>query len=227
MKSDAALNGRYYGTKLSLRIESTLPTIANALNFAPDEIMRTPLHLDYTGWQLRVNPIYLICSLGGSDVKVCKKFILNVFVIQFFGSLQVDVNSRFQESIATKFVHRIWKDWVLNIKRGRETLIGRERAASFDFRTPTTETIRRPRPTEARREESRIPQKHLERDKPSGKTDDSTSCRETAPGPSNGQQNKVANATSSPSTPGVIRKKLKRISMDILHAREALQKRNG
>ncbi|KAG8242365.1 hypothetical protein J6590_067400 [Homalodisca vitripennis] len=57
----------------------------------------------------------------------------------------------------------------------------RERAASFDFRTPTTETLRCPRPTEARREESkkpnsrylenlktrtnqtgRIPQKHLE-----------------------------------------------------------------
>ncbi|KAG8331491.1 hypothetical protein J6590_041105 [Homalodisca vitripennis] len=90
----------------------------------------------------------------------------------------------------------------------------RERAASFDFRNPTTETLRRPRPTEARREESkkpnsrylenlktrtnqtgRIPQKHLERGKPSGKTDDSTSCRETAPGPSNGQQKKVANAT--------------------------------
>ncbi|KAG8298160.1 hypothetical protein J6590_020829 [Homalodisca vitripennis] len=43
----------------------------------------------------------------------------------------------------------------------------------------------------------RIPQKHLEIEiNQLEKTDDSTSCRETAPGPSNGQQNKVANATS-------------------------------
>ncbi|KAG8260702.1 hypothetical protein J6590_090920 [Homalodisca vitripennis] len=88
-------------------------------------------------------------------------------------------------------------------------------------------TSRSPRPTEARREENkkpnsrnlenlkklepikkcRKPQKHLEREQPSGKTDGSTSCKETAPGPSKDQQNKVANATSSPSTPGEKRKK--------------------
>ncbi|KAG8315081.1 hypothetical protein J6590_078056 [Homalodisca vitripennis] len=71
----------------------------------------------------------------------------------------------------------------------------RERAASFDFVTPTTEN-------------SKIkPQKHLEGEQPSGKTDGSTSCKETAPGPSKDQQYKVANATSSPSTPGEKTKK--------------------
>ncbi|KAG8250908.1 hypothetical protein J6590_092473 [Homalodisca vitripennis] len=60
-------------------------------------------------------------------------------------------------------------------------------------------------------QKARKPQKHLEREQPSGKTDGSTSCKETAPGPSKDQQNKVANATSSPSTPGEKRKKLKRI----------------
>ncbi|KAG8324972.1 hypothetical protein J6590_078475 [Homalodisca vitripennis] len=58
-------------------------------------------------------------------------------------------------------------------------------------------------------QKARKPQKHLEREQPSGKTDGSTSCKETAPGPSKDQQNKVANATSSPSTPGEKRKNSK------------------
>ncbi|KAG8275636.1 hypothetical protein J6590_082425 [Homalodisca vitripennis] len=133
-------------------------------------------------------------SATGYYRKLNKAQVKNTEVYKNYSSAPTGKPSLpFQTTICYQFANEIR---TLNLERLGPTILtpkhragsSRERAVSFDHKTPTTETLRCPRPTEARREEckkpnsrylenlktrtnqtGRNPQKHLERGKPSGK----------------------------------------------------------